>query len=90
MTIFGQLDEAGKATRLSDRPLAEAAQANLAMLGALLSAESRDDSFIGLFEALREVFSYDQAMVLEFHGDALECAASVPGELQGRRAKPSI
>ena len=58
----------------------EIAQAILALLEAMLNVESDIGSNSELFAALREVFLYDQALVLESRDDDLECTASVPGE----------
>jgi c-di-GMP phosphodiesterase Gmr len=63
----------------------EVVHASLALLEALLNVESDIGSKSELFAALREVFLYDQALVLEIRGDEFECTASVPTDLLGRR-----
>ena len=63
----------------------EVVQANLGLMGALLNSDDDNCSHLELFKALREVFACDQAILLENHGDDLECIASAPGELVGRR-----
>ena len=54
-------------------------------MGAFLNSDDNSDSHLELFKALREAFACDQAMLLENHGDDLECIASMSGELIGRR-----
>jgi len=85
MSISKAVDKAVSASPDNTQTLAETAQANLALLGALLSIEDDSDSFAELFEALNAVFACDQAMVLDSQGTELECAASEPGGLSGRR-----
>src|ERR1700680_2498719 len=63
----------------------EVVHASLALLEALLNVEGEIGSKSELFAALREVFLYDQALVLEIRGDEFESTASVPSELMGRR-----
>ena len=62
----------------------EVVQANLGLMGALLNSGDDNNSYPELFKALHQVFSCDQAMLLEFHGDDLECIAAAPKELIGR------
>ena len=89
MAISEQINEAHlspkDAPRDDDHLRTEIAQAILALLEALLNVESDIGSNSELLDPLREVFLYDQALVLESRGDDLECTASVPGELIGRR-----
>lgn len=85
MAITDQIDEKPHTPKADAPTSAEVAQASLALEGALLDAEAGDASHAELFGALRNVFAFDQALVLESRGNELECTASIPDEWIGRR-----
>jgi cyclic di-GMP phosphodiesterase Gmr len=85
MASSEQIDAALVVQQNQDQLHVEVVQANLGLMGALLNADDNNGSNLELFKALREVFACDQALLLENHGDDLECVASAPGELVGRR-----
>jgi hypothetical protein len=62
----------------------EAAVVNLRALDALLKVDGSDGAFATMFQALRPLFTFNQAMVLESGGDELRCRAAEPAELTGR------
>jgi c-di-GMP phosphodiesterase Gmr len=80
-----QIDAVLASRKDEDRLSIEAVQANLGLMGVLLNSDDDGGSYLELFKALRDVFACDQAMLLENRGDNLECIASVPGDLIGRR-----
>jgi c-di-GMP phosphodiesterase Gmr len=56
----------------------------LRALDALLTVESDADPFSGVFDALRDVFAFSQAMVLAERGDGeVECIVALPPALIG-------
>src|ERR1700728_1498983 len=57
---------------------------SLRVLDALLNVEGDATSLAMLFRALRDVFAFDQAMVLQIDGERWCCVAAEPGELSGR------
>jgi c-di-GMP phosphodiesterase Gmr len=67
-----------------DRLALEVVQANLSLMGVLLNVDHEIDSS-ELFNALREVFTCDQVLMLEDRGDDLECIESTSDGLVGRR-----
>jgi hypothetical protein len=57
-------------------------------LDALLSVEHDGDPFAVIFESLRDVFAFDQALVLEEDEDAVHCVAALPQALAGLHWRP--
>jgi cyclic di-GMP phosphodiesterase Gmr len=57
---------------------APTARANLAVLDALLNLSGDKPTLAALFAALRDVFAFDSAMVLQADGDTLRCLAAEP------------
>jgi cyclic di-GMP phosphodiesterase Gmr len=57
-------------------------------LDALLSAEHNGDPFAVIFESLRDVFAFEQALVLEEDEDAVRCVAASPQALADLRWRP--
>jgi diguanylate cyclase (GGDEF)-like protein len=53
----------------------------LRALETLFDAERDDDAFSTIIRSIRDVFVFDQAVVLESAGDAWQCAAALPHEL---------
>src|ERR1700722_5276888 len=77
----------------SDAPDARASSAaNLAVLDALLNIAGDAPSFAALFRAVRGVFAYDRAAVLQEAGDALHRIAADPEDRTDRRwpASPAL
>ena len=62
----------------------EAAVANLRAIDAVLKVDGSDDAFEAMFQALRPLFAFDHAMVLDAGGDQLRCIAAVPAVPLGR------
>jgi diguanylate cyclase (GGDEF)-like protein/PAS domain S-box-containing protein len=85
MAVSEHINQAQSSQKDGDRLLTEVAQANLALLGAVLNAADDNYEYSELFDALCKVFACDQALVLEIRDDDLECIASAPAELIGRR-----
>jgi diguanylate cyclase (GGDEF)-like protein/PAS domain S-box-containing protein len=85
MAVSEHINQAHRSQKDGDRLLTEFAQANLALLGAVLNAADDNDAFFELFEAFRKVFACDRALVLESRDDDLECIASTSDELIGWR-----
>ncbi len=85
MPISEQPDEKHRPMAAAGPMNAGPSQANLALIGALLDVGAVSGACPALFAALRPVFDFDRALVLEPRGDELECTASVPGEWTGRR-----
>jgi cyclic di-GMP phosphodiesterase Gmr len=85
MASSEQIDAVLASRKDEDRLFIEVVQANLGLMGALLNSDDDGGSYLELFKALRDVFACDQAMLLENRGEDLECIASMPGDLIGRR-----
>src|SRR5262245_53323485 len=60
----------------------------LRALEALLNAERDEQSFATIIESLREVFAFDQALLLEDGEDGMRCVAAVPDALTALRWMP--
>ena len=54
----------------------------------LSSAEHGDDPFPTLLETLRDIFAFDQALVLEHEGDLMRCVAALPPMPRDLRLTP--
>jgi len=78
-----QIDEAVAGPSGIEQLRAEVAQANIALLEALLKIEGDRGAFAELFDALRKLFACDQAILLEAKDDELVCTASLPARLIG-------
>src|SRR5215470_11246065 len=85
MATTESYDDKSQPIRDGDRLRTEIAQANLALMGALLNVEGKYGALSELFAALQGAFTYDQALVLESRGEAVECTASMPERSNGRR-----
>ena len=94
MAISQQIDAAQLAPKSAPQDQVklrtEVARSTLTLLDVLLNLESDSGANSELFEPLREVFFYDQALVLESRDGDLECTASMPRELTGRRYPKQI
>src|SRR5205823_980570 len=67
-----------------DRP--QSAQASLQALKAVLALDHDGASPADLLHALRPIFAFEQALLLDDNGDDLECIAALPPEHVGRRS----
>ena len=66
------------------QPHGGAVRANLAVLSALLNVEAHGESLANLLAALRDVFPFDQALVLAAREGDLHCLAALPAEPVGQ------
>ena len=86
MAISEEIDNAARLPATGrDRVRADAVEANLLALEALLNLEGDGASFANLFHRLQQTFRHDHAMVVEEDEDALVCIAAAPTEPIGAR-----
>lgn len=85
MTTSEQSGDPATACGPEERWSGSAARANLTLWNTLLELEAGAPDHGALFAALREVFRFDQALLLESRDEALECTASVPADMTGCR-----